>query len=227
MGMGQVIHITEFLRRHRPAVVLAGVVLALTAVPFLALHLVLGNAWQGISPVFTDESVYYAHMHSVGQGYLTDGNPFVFEYRAGAPLVIFGGAWINALPLLTGLSFNSALALNFVLWSLAFAALLYWLFREWTIPRWIAVGGTLFLYLQSYAYIWRPVNLQPVYPFYFLFYIALTRLIREQSRKNIGLLAGATAVSFYIFAYLWQIAVVTLGLLFLYAILRLKKLLGC
>lgn len=217
--MGQVIHIREFLRRHRPAVVLAGVVLVLTTAPFLAIHLVLGSAWAGISPAFTDEGVYYAHMHAIGQGYLTDGNPFVFEYRNGTPLVIFGGAWVNALPLLAGLSFNSALALNFILWSLAFAALLYYLFREWSVPRWIAVGGTLFLYLQSYAYIWRPVNLQPVYPFYFLFYIAVARLIREQSRKNIGLLAGTTAASFYIFAYLWQIAVVTLGLLFLYAIL--------
>lgn len=215
-----VVRIKEFLRQHRPVVLLVGVVLALTIVPFLAIHLVLGNAWQGIMPTFTDESVYYAHVHSIGQGYLTDGNPFVFEYRAGTPLVIFGGAWVNALPLLAGLSFNATLMLNFVIWSLAFAILLYWLFREWTVPPWIAVGGTLFLYLQSYSYVWRTVNLQPVYPFYFLFYIALARLIREQSRKNIGLLAGATAASFYIFAYMWQIAVITLGLLFLYALVR-------
>lgn len=200
-------------------VVLVGVVLVLTTIPFLAIYLTLGSAWQGITPSFTDEGVYYAHMHAVGQGYLTDGNPFVFEYRNGTPLVIFGGAWVNALPLLAGLSFNSALMLNFVIWSLAFAVLLYWLFREWDVPRWVAVGGTLFLYLQSYAYVLRPVNLQPVYPFYFLFYIALARLIREQNRKNIGLLAGVTAAAFYIFAYLWQIAVITLGLLFLYSIL--------
>lgn len=218
--MEQAILIKEFLRRHRPATVLAGVVLALTAAPFLAVHLVLGSAWQGIFPTFTDESVYYAHMHAVGQGYLTDGNPFVFEYRNGTPLVIFGGAWVNALPLLAGLSFESTLMLNFIIWSLAFAALLYWLFRGWAVPPWIAAGGTFFLYLQSYAYVWRAVNLQPVYPFYFLFYIALARLIREQNRKNIGLLAGATAAAFYIFAYLWQIAVITLGLLFLYALVR-------
>lgn len=218
--MEHVIRIKEFLRRHRPAALLAVAVLALTSVPFLAIHLVLGDAWQGISPAFTDEGVYYAHMHAIGQGYLTDGNPFIFEYRTSTPLVIFGGAWVNALPLLAGLSFNSALAINFILWSLAFAASAYWLLREWLVPRWVAVGGTLFLYLQSYSYVWRPVNLQPVYPFYFLFYIAVARLIREQNRKNIGLLAGVTAVSFYIFAYLWQIAVITLGLLFLYALIR-------
>lgn len=210
----------EFLRRHRPAAVLAAVVLALTPIPFLAMHLVLGDAWQGISPAFTDEGVYYAHMHAIGQGYLTDGNPFIYEYRTSTPLVIFGGAWVNALPLFAGLPFNTALAINFIIWSLAFAASSYWLLREWLVPRWIAVGGALFLYLQSYSYVWRPVNLQPVYPFYFLFYIAVARLIREQNRKNIALLAGVTAVSFYIFAYLWQIAVITLGLLFLYALIR-------
>lgn len=220
VGMTQTVHLKEFLRRHHPAVLLAGVVLVLTTLPFLALYLVLGNAWQGVMPLFTDEGVYYAHMHAVGQGYLTDGNPFIFEYRTSTPLVIFGGAWVNALPLLLGLSFNSAVALNFIIWSLAFAACAYWLFREWTVPSWIAAGGSLFLYLQSYAYVWRAVNLQPVYPFYFLFYIALTRLIREQNRTNIGLLAGATAAAFYIFAYLWQIATITLTLLFLYALVR-------
>ncbi|MSU73890.1 hypothetical protein EXS56_01990 [Candidatus Kaiserbacteria bacterium] len=220
--MEQTVRTIAFLRQHSPVVLLVGVVLALTTIPVLTIHLMLGSAWQGITPSFTDESVYYAHMHAVGQGYLTDGNPFVFEYRNGTPLVIFGGAWVNALPLLAGLSLNSALAFNFILWSLAFAALLYWLLREWSVPRFVAVAGTLFLYVQSYAYILRPVNLQPVYPFYFLFYIALARLIREQNRTNIGLLTMATAASFYIFAYLWQIAVVTLGLLFLYAILNKK-----
>lgn len=218
--MEWVVRTKEFLEQHNPVVVLVGVVLALTTIPFVTIHLLLGSAWQGITPSFTDEGVYYAHMHAIGQGYLTDGNPFVFEYREGTPLVIFGGAWVNALPLLAGLSFNSALALNFIMWSLAFAVLLYWLLREWSVPRLLAVGGTLFLYVQSYAYVLRPVNLQPVYPFYFLFYIALTRLIREQNRRNVGLLAAATAASFYIFAYLWQIAVVTLGLLFLYSILN-------
>jgi len=210
----------EFLRRHRPAVVLAALVLAFTTFPILAIYLVLGNAWQGIPPAFTDEGVYYAHVHAIAQGYLTDGNPFFLEHRSGPPLVIFGGAWINALPLFAGLSFNWTILLNFIIWSLAFAAVLYWLFREWAVPSGLAVFGTVFAYLESFAHVFRAVNLQPVFPFYFLFYIALTRLIREQSRKNIIFLAAAVGVSFYVFAYLWQIAVITLGLLFFYALVR-------
>ncbi|MDP2665272.1 MAG: hypothetical protein Q8P23_01295, partial [bacterium] len=161
-----------------------------------------------------------AHMQTIGGGYLTDGNPYFFEHRYDPPLVIFGGAWLNALPLFAGIPFNVALMINFIIWSLAFAALLYWLFRELSVSRWIAVLGTVLLYMQSYLRVWRPANLQTVYPFYFLFYIALIRLVRERSHSNIFLLAAATGASFYLYAYLWQIAVITLGLLFLYALLR-------
>jgi len=180
----------------------------------------LGNAWQGILPSFSDESYYYAHVHTIGEGYLTDGSPFFFEHRNGPPIVIFGGAWLNALPLWAGISFNATMLLNFIVWSIAFAVLLYWLFREWALSRWLSVSGTVLIYLQSYYHVWRTVNLQTVYPFYFLFYIALARFIREQNRKTIGMLAAVVAISFYMFAYLWQIAVITLGLLFLYALAR-------
>lgn len=210
----------EFLKRHLHVTVLTIFVLVLTAFPVVAIYLVLGNAWQGILPPFTDEGVYYAHIQTIGQGYVTDGNPFFFEHRSGPPLVIFGGAWINALPLLAGLPFNVTVLLNFIIWSLAFAGVLYWLFREWAVPPWVAVSGSVFIYVQSYAHVWRAVNLQPVYPFYFLFYIALARLIKEQNRKNMLLMALATGAAFYVFAYLWQIAVITLGLLFLYAVVR-------
>jgi len=197
-----------------------GIVLVLTAVPVLDIFFILGDVRQDIFPTFIDENLYQAHVHTIGQGYLNDGNPYFIEHRYDPPLVIFGGAWMNALPLLASLSFNATLLLNFVLWSLAFAALFYWLFRELSIPPWIAVAGTLLQYLQFYPHIWRSVNLQPVLPFYILFYIAFVRLMREQSRKNIYLLAAATGISFYLFAYIWQTIVITLGLLFLYSLAR-------
>jgi hypothetical protein len=199
------------------------IVLVLTFVPVLDTFLALGNAWQGIPPTFLDEPLYFAHMHAIGEGYLNDGNPYFFEHRYDPPLVIFGGAWLNALPLFAGVPFNVTLMINFVIWSLAFAVLLYWLFRELLVSQWIAVFGTVLLYMQSYVRVWRPANLQTVYPFYFLFYIALIRLVREQSRRNIFLLATATGISFYLYAYLWQIAVITLGLLFLYALVRKNR----
>lgn len=200
--------------------VLLGIVLVFSCIPILDTFLVLGDSWQGITPAFLDEAFYQAHIHAIGEGYMNDGNPYFLEHRFDPPLVIFGGAWLNALPLLAGLSFNVTLLVNFILWSLVFAAFFYWLFRELTIPPWIAVFGTILQYLQFYPYMWRSANLQPVLPFYILFYIAFVRLVREQNRKNIYLLAGATGISFYLFAYLWQTIVITLGLLFLYSLVR-------
>ena len=197
-----------------------GIILVLTAIPVLDVALVLGNSWQGIPPAFSDEPFYPARVQTIVKGYLTEGNPYFFEHRNGLPLVIFAGAWINALPQLAGLSLNASLLVNFILWSLLFAATLYWLFRELRVPPWVAVFGTVLLYIESYSHVFRAVNLQPVYPFYFLFYIALMRLIREQRRKNILLLAFATGATFYFLAYLWQVAAITLGLLFFYALVR-------
>lgn len=212
--------IKEFLRAHRPVAVLVGIVLVLTTIPILDTYLVVGDTWQGILPTFLDEAVYTAHIQSIVGGYPNDGNPYFYEHRNDPPIVIFGGAWINAIPFFAGMPLNAALFFNFIIWSLAFAIVLYWLFRELRVRPWIAVLGTVLLYLQAYARVWRPANLQPVLPFYFLFYIAIIRLMREQSRRNIVMLALVTGSMFYLFSYLWQTAVITLGLLFLYALAR-------
>lgn len=213
------VKIREYLRLHRPAVVLAVVVLALTFVPLLEVFFFVGSAWRGIPPTFSDD-LYFTRVHTIGEGHLTAGNPYFLEHSDGPPLVIFGGAWINAIPLWMGLSFITAQMINFIIWSLLFAASVYWLFRELRAPPWVAMFGTLFLYIQSYGHVWRPANLQPVFPFYFLFYIALLCLVRDQSRRNSVVLGLATGATFYLYAYLWQTAVVTLGLLFLYALVR-------
>lgn len=215
-----VVRMKEFLKRHGPVVVLTGVVLVLTAVPVLNVYLVFGNPWQSIPPAFTDENFYRARVQTIVKGNLYGGEPYFFEHRNDPPLVVIGGTWLNAIPQLAGLSLNTSLLLNFILWSLLFAASVYWLFRELRVSPWIAVGGTVLFYIQSYSHVWRAVNLQTVFPFFFLFYAALLRLIREQSRLNMVIMAFVTGAAFYIYPYLWQIIAVTLGLLFFYALFR-------
>src|SRR3989344_8106149 len=104
--------IQEFLKRNRPAVVLMGVVLVLTAIPALDTLLILGDPLPPIAPTFTDESFNHARVQSVVEGHLTGGHPYFFEHRNDMPLLIFAGAWINALPQLAGLSFDAALVFN-------------------------------------------------------------------------------------------------------------------
>lgn len=194
-----------------------GLILVLTSIPFVDMYLALGTPWPAVFPVFGDEPFNPARVESVVKGSLIGGNPYFIEHHYDPPLVIFAGAWISALPQLVGLSYNTSVLLNFIIWSLLFAATLYWLFREVRVSSWVAVGGTVLMYLQTYAHVWRPINLQPVYPFYFLFNIALIRLIREPTRRHSLFLAGMTGAMFYLFSYLWQTFVITLGLLVLYA----------
>ena len=210
----------DFLRQHRPIVALAALILLLTTIPILDVVLMLGGQWQGIPPTFTDENFYYARVQTIVKGHFTGGNPYFIEHTDGPPLVLFVGAWLNVFPQLMGLSLNTALLLNFIVWSLVFSIALYWLFRELRAPPWISVFGTVLLYIESYAHVWRAVNLQTVYPFYFLFYIALLRLIREQNRKNVILVGLVTGATFYLYAYLWQSIAITLGLLFLYTLVK-------
>lgn len=213
------VKIKAFLKLHRPVVALIGIVLVLTTIPVLETVFVIGNAWQGILPPLTD-GIYDARVQTIGEGHFTGGNAFFLEHSDDPPLVIFAGAWINAIPLLIGIPFTTTMVINFIIWSLLFAVSAYLLFRELRVPSWCSVFGTIFLYIQSYGHVLRPVNLQTVYPFYFLFFLALLRLIREQSRKNIVFLALVTGATFYFYSYLWQTVVITLGLLFLYALVR-------
>ncbi len=210
--------IKDFLKSNRPVVVLMGILLVLTSIPVLDAYTVVGDAWRGVTPTFGDELFYLARIETVVKGHVSAGNPYFIEHSDGPPLVTFAGVWINAIPQLAGLPLNAALVFNFILWSLLFGVSAYWLFRELRVRPWIAVAGVVLLYLQSYVHVWRPVNLQTVFPFYFLFYTALLRLIREQTRKNVVLLALVTGATFYLFAYLWQTIAITLGLLSLWAL---------
>ena len=71
----------------------------------------------------------------MGEGYFNLGNPYFYEHRFDPQLVLFSGSWIAAIPMLLGLPLIPALILNFSLWSVIFALLCYWLFREFNLGK--------------------------------------------------------------------------------------------
>lgn len=210
----------RWIEQHVALTLLLLVIFLSAFVPSLEAKLVLGDAWRGVPVTYTDETLYQAQVQMVGQGNLTAGNPYLFEHRTDLPLVIFGGDWVNAIPQFLGFSFTTGLILNLIFWGLLFAIALYWLFREWNIPPWLASVGAFLVYLESFQWVQRVSNQQPFLGFFVLFYIALTRFLREQNKKTIIWLGLATGVMFYFYAFLWQTFVITLGLVFLYALAR-------
>ena len=197
----------------------------LMLVPLLDISLAL-HSWQGIIPTFTDENFYYARMHALLTGHVTTGNPYYLEHTDGPPLVIFAGVWLSAVPFFLGLPPLAALYVNFIVWSLAFIAAAYALLRALRVSAWWSVFGVLAMYAESFAHVWRPVNLQTVFPVYFLFYLALLRSIEKPNRRHVWLLGATTGVNCYLFSYLWQAAVITLVPLFLFALVRKEWLLA-
>ncbi len=206
-----------FIKKHRVLLVLLAAVALLSLTPWVHAKLFVGDAWQGVPPAYGDEILYYSQIDEVARGYPMYGNPYLYEHREELPLVIFAGNWLASIPLMLGMALSSALILNFILWSLLLAVLLYWFFREFGFAPVYAALSSLLMYMFSMDLMYRPTSRQQVTPVVILFYIGLVRLLQTPSLGNAALLGVATGLTFWVFGYLWQTAVITLGLLFLYS----------
>jgi len=212
--------IVTFLRSNKALVILVVVTLLLTCIPVVHAFLFIGGTWQGVPQSYGDEILYQVQMETIAEGYFNLGNPYFYEHRFDPPLVLFSGSWIAAIPMLLGLPLIPALILNFSLWSVIFALLCYWLFREFNLGKTAATFGALAGLLSCLDALSRTNSLQQVNAFFIFFLIALTRFLKYQDRGSIILLGIATGCTFWVFSYLWQTAVITLGLLFLLALAR-------
>ena len=201
---------------------LACMVLAASLVPVANVYQAVGNEWQGVPPVYTDEDYFYARMKEVSDGHPLIGNPYFYEHQDDLAPTFFVPDWLAAIPLTLGASLPVTLAINFSLWSLIFGLLAFMLLLALRLHKNIAVLGAFLLYLQSYIWILRPVSLQQVFPFFLLFMLAALYWYRApKERSTRALLAVAVAIPFYLYVYLWQIVVS--ALLVLVATLFVRK----
>lgn len=205
---------------HRAGEVLLVCVLFLSFLPTLEAKLVLGDMWRGVPVTYTDETLYQAQVQMVGQGNLTAGNPYLFEHRNDPPLVIFAGDWIGAIPQWLGLSFVTANFIDLLFWGSFFAIVLFALFRFFSISPLLSAIATLWVYLESFAWVQRVSNMQPFLGFFVLFYLSLARFLKEQNNNTVLWLGMSLGSMFYFYAFLWQAFVITLGLVFLYSFFR-------
>lgn len=212
--------LTTYWYHYRALTLLVLATLILTAVPVFQAAVYAGEGWQEVPQVYMDEYIYYAHVTEAGTGNLFFGNPYILEHRDSLPLVLFGSNVLAALPLLAGLPLYLSLVFNFMLWSLVFVLLYYVLARTFLLERWYAAAIALFAYVQSYDQVYRVSVRQEVFPFLLLFWIALARFVHKPEGKgSLVWLGVATGATFYIYGFLWQTAVATLGMLILYALM--------
>src|SRR3989344_5320417 len=198
------------------ALALAGVC---SLAPLFETWYFIGADYRGVVQAYGDEILYQVHMHEIADGNPLYGNPYLLEHATDGPLVVFAGIWVAAVPVLLGMPLDAAVFFNFFVFSLLFVALGYWLLRELGTAKVIAALGALFAYVQYNGGVWRPSNQQQVNVVYLLFFIALARFLkRPEETARIVLLGVMTGLTFYVFSYLWQAAVVMLGLLALYAL---------
>jgi len=205
--------------------VLTVAVVSLALIPTLQTLAKTGAEWRGVPPAYVSDSLfYYAQVQQVAEGHLFAGNPYFIEHRNAVSPAFFVPEWLYAIPLFFGLSLTTTITLNFVLWSLLFAFLAFGIFRTLRLPQSASVAGSIFVYLQAYWLILRPVSMQQVFPFFLLFFLALVLWLREPTKpRNTVFLTLATVAPFYIYAYLWQVVVVVNMLTAVYLLLSKKK----
>ncbi len=184
--------------------------------PFLLTYFSTG-VWQKISVTYGDEFIYYSHLKEIGTGNILFGNPYYLEHRFDPQIALFGSSILAAIPLFFGLSLSATLVFNFVIWGVALVIILYWLARRMGLPQIWAAAATLFVYLQSYDLIFRVSVRQQIFPFFFLFYIALLLFLGKPNKQHFWGLAITTGITFWIYGFLWQLTGLTIGVLVLYS----------
>ncbi|TSD02429.1 MAG: hypothetical protein Athens071424_75 [Parcubacteria group bacterium Athens0714_24] len=192
--------------------------------PVFQLYFTVGQKWQGVLPEYPDDSLYYyARMHEVIDGHPFIGNPYFLEHNQEMASSFFVADWLAAMPMVLGFSLNTTVVFNAVFWSLFFVFLLYLLINSFELPPKFSVLASFLCYLQAYWLVLRPVAMQQVFPFFVIFLLALILWFKNPFKKrNAVFLTVASALSFYIYSYLWQITVLITFFIFLFLIFQKK-----
>lgn len=223
------------LRTHWPAVLLALLAGLVLVMPALVAKVRFGIDFGSPANIrINDESLYFARIRDVIDGYPTIGNPYLFEHKAKPPSPIFLGEFLVALPIiavqhLAGLTQPSVVAFgafyDFLLPALL-TLLTYACLFAVTRRRWVSVcaAAYLFLGLPSNDF-GRVVSPQ----FNFLFWLSLFLLLYlvfagEGSARRRNVLSALAAVNFgllfYLYTYYWTFYLAFLGIFAVWHFIR-------
>ena len=178
-----------------------------------------------IAPEFADDSgYYYAQVHDVAAGYPFIGNPYFKEYVNEPATSFFGADWVAAVPLLVGIPIVPSTIIDLLIAFGIFGGLLIALARMLGMRRlWIFVC-LVAVVSTSYWLMERPVSMQIVFPCFLFFLLSYLAWLKNPHARPAQIsLVISSALSFYIYTYLWQIVVIVFGLTHAWLLLRERK----
>lgn len=205
----------NFFKKYRHYFILGLGALFLIGLPIINQFSAVGWHWQGVP--LDIPNYYYARQYEILDGQPFMGNPYFWEHRQEIAPAFFLADWLVVIPVLLGFSTGVASLINLIGFTALFIWLgYYWLGQVGVSKIWSSVGALLVTVLV-YSYLITPVSMQVIYPTFLLFLIAFWQW-RENpfAKKTQIFLVSASVLTFYIYTYLWQIAMAWLGLFFLY-----------
>lgn len=182
-------------------------------------------SWQEPGALIIPFSGYYLdRLNEIRGGNIFLGNPYFIEHRQEIAPAFFVADWVAYLPMLLGWSLPYTLIFNLFLWSTVFLFLSFYIFDQLGTSEWTGVAGAILASLIGYSLIVSPISMQTIYPFYLLVLLAFLFWLKGPlSNKRQIFLALSLVACFYVYTYLWQIALTTGGLFLVYFLVVKKK----
>ncbi len=196
-------------------VVLLGSV-AVTCVMFHFMKSVTGSFLPAVLPEIETDAIYYlVQVQEVLDGHPMLGNPYIIEHVGDRFPGLILPIWIAALPGFLGMGINAVFAVNALLYSLLLGSLLFMICNKLNNKRvWVSAGIAILGTASLHNLMIRPAIMQIVYPAFALFTLALIQVLdAPKEKKPYVYLWLTTALSFYVYPYLWMITFTTVGLL--------------
>jgi len=217
-----------FLKQHKHLAILFAVTIFFISLPTLNLFLDKDFKWRGVETAVVayqgSWSYYDVRIREIVSGHPFIGNPSFLEHNNEIAPAFFGADWLAAIPRLLGASLGWGAIINLLFWSLLYVFLSYGTLRQLGASKTVSVIGAELSYLQIFYMMVTPVSMQEVFPFYLFFLFAFIFWIKDyKNKKRTALLILASVLSFYIYTYLWQIALIMFGLAGSYWLLTKEK----
>src|SRR5258708_1402305 len=190
--------------------------------PLLWVRHLAGASWHGVIPGYITDAIFYCDRINITfLDFAFSGKHYFLEHRYDLQAVFSIAEAIVALPMKLGLSFTRGLLLGFFVLNFLFAWLTYKFLRKFVdfVPALVLASLACAL---SYGGLVRPVIMETVWPAFMLFQWAMASWLENPDRLRYRIWSIiALAGSFYLYSYLWQVAL--LNAILLLAFLFISK----